>query len=279
MIRIESIGKLEQSLLQVRKQNLTVGFVPTMGALHQGHLDLIRVAQENTDFVICSIFVNPLQFNNKVDFDTYPIQIEEDISMLESRQCNAVFMPKVKEMFPKEETLSFNYGQLGEVMEGKYRPGHFNGMLTVIKRFFELIHPDVAVFGEKDYQQLALVKWMVKKLQLNVKVIPCPTVREVDGLAMSSRNLNLNRDVRQRASLLHQALDYCRENKNTISPSNLVNECTKMLESDFKLDYFRIVDENTFANIEEWSQSPSPRAFVAAFLSGVRLIDNLSLID
>ena len=192
MIKFEKIEALNNHLDELRKGGFKIGFIPTMGALHKGHLSLIDRAKEDNVKTVCSIFVNPTQFTNKNDLLNYPRTIEADIKLLESADCDILFYPDVKEIYPKPVNTFFNFGFLEDVMEGRYRKGHFNGMAIVVNRLLEIVKPDSAYFGEKDYQQLVFVKMLVRMMELPIKIIGCPIIRESDGLAMSSRNVHLN---------------------------------------------------------------------------------------
>lgn len=257
---------------------ISIGFVPTMGALHEGHLELIKKAKIENDKVVCSIFVNSLQFNNQEDFDKYPITIESDENKLVSEGCDVLFLPTRKEVFVEEPNLDYDFGQMAEVMEGEYRPGHFLGMAAVVEAFFNLIKPTRSYFGEKDYQQLAIVKKLVKEKKISTDIIACATVRNSKGLALSSRNLRLTKQEVLVASELYQAMSYCKENKQ-LQPNELISQTIEKLKSNFDIEYFVIADENSLKPIDKWAETDVPRAFVAANLSGVRLIDNMSLID
>ena len=184
----------------------TIGFVPTMGALHQGHLSLIKASQDQSDITICSIFVNPIQFNKKEDLEGYPRHTEEDLEMLKSVNCEVVFVPSIEEMYPSAHQKQFDFGKLGEVMEGEHRPGHFNGVAIVIERFFNIIHPQFAFFGEKDFQQLAIIKELAKQLNSSTKIMGCPIFREENGVAMSSRNERLSNEERAQAKVIFESL-------------------------------------------------------------------------
>jgi len=273
-----SAGKeLSIYLKDVRKQGLKTGFVATMGALHKGHIALIEQAKKENDLVICSIFVNPLQFNRKEDLEKYPNRIKDDKALLEQGGCDILFTPYKEDMYPREPNLSFNFGSIGKGMEAEYRPSHFEGVAAVINRFFELLNPDKAYFGEKDYQQLAIVRWLAKEKRFNTEVVGCKTIRFENGLAMSSRNFLLAEAEFETAAEIYQVLEFCKENRSSYSPNELAAKCFKMLSENFDPEYFIIADELTMKPLSDWSESKNPRAFVAAYLSTVRLIDNLSL--
>lgn len=275
---IDTLEGLQDYLNTLNKKDRTLGFVATMGALHHGHLTLINRAKKECDEVICSIFVNPLQFNNQEDFNKYPITLDADKKMLESASCDALFLPTRDMMFPSEPKMQYDLGKLDLVLEGEYRPGHFQGMAAVVEAFLKLLKPDRAYFGEKDYQQLAIIQWLVKEKSLNTKVVPCKTARNNNGLAMSSRNYRLTKEELKTAEKIYEMMNYCKVNKSK-SPRDLVAKSKKYLSEDFEVEYFNIVDENSLNDLDNWTDSEMPRVFVAAKLSGVRLIDNMSLID
>lgn len=277
MVQLKTINELNEMLSSVELQKQTIAFVPTMGALHEGHLKLIEIAKKNAEVVIASIFVNPLQFNKKEDFDNYPNRLESDLIQLQSIDCDYVFTPANDDLYSNYQVKDFEYGLIGEVLEGQYRPGHFNGMLNVIYRFLELIKPDIAVFGEKDYQQVALVRWLVKEYGFSTSILEAKTIREKSGLALSSRNLRLNEIDKKKAEKIIYCLEYCRDNKSSYTPKELKSYCINYLNKDFDLEYFEIVDENSMIAVKDWQDTDAPRALTAAVLSGVRLIDNLSL--
>lgn len=277
IIRLSSDLVATINLLKTSKK--TLGFVPTMGALHSGHLSLVHAAKSQTDIVVCSIFVNPIQFNDPKDFEKYPKTELEDCKMLEAAGCNIVFIPTVNEVYPlgfKKEI--FHFGSLENVMEGAHRPGHFSGVAMVVKRLFELVQPDKAFFGLKDYQQFSIIRELVNQTKMKIDLIGMPTVREEDGLAMSSRNRLLNENERKEAVTLIRLLNKTKENYSQFNISELKfdfeNELSK--HPDFKLDYFEIADGKSLQPLMD-KNSEEPRAFVAAILGNVRLIDNVAL--
>ena len=250
-----------------------------MGALHAGHISLIEAARQNSDFVISSIFVNPIQFNDPKDFEKYPKTEFEDCKMLEAAGCDIVFIPTVNEVYPpgfKKEL--FQFGSLENVMEGAHRPGHFSGVAMVVKRLFELVQPDKAFFGLKDYQQYSIIRELVNQTKMKIDIIGMPTVREEDGLAMSSRNRLLNEIQRKEAVILFQLLNQTKENylNKNIPELKFEFETELAKHPDFKLDYFEIADGKSLQPLLD-KNSEEPRAFVAAFLGNVRLIDNVAL--
>lgn len=263
-----------------RADGKRIGFVPTMGALHQGHLSLVAKAKADNDIVVCSIFVNPTQFNNQSDLENYPSNLHKDQELLLSVGCDAVFFPSVKEMYPKDvKSEGIDLGEIATTMEGANRPGHFEGVVTIVRKLFEAVPANTAYFGEKDYQQLAVIKQLVKAEQISVKIIGCPIVREKNGLAMSSRNERLSLIGKEKASLIYDQLKWVKEQYFELSVSEL-KQAVEMFfdESDeFDLEYLTIADENTLQPFEDRRTSKHPRAFIAVWLEGVRLIDNIGL--
>ena len=274
-----TIAETQSFVHQCRQNNLKIGFVPTMGALHQGHLSLIEKAKAENDIVIASIFVNPIQFNNKEDLQKYPRTLEKDAAMLQSIGCDAIFAPSETEMYPEPDTTVFDFGMLDKVMEGKFRPGHFNGVAVVVKRLFEIVKPDNAYFGEKDYQQLQIIKAMVAQKNLAVNIIPYPIVREADGLAMSSRNMRLTEEERTIAPFIHKTLSEAKEKAKQLSPSELTTWVLNQIQIQaiMKTEYFEIVDASTLLAITNWNDSEHAIGCIAIFLGNVRLIDNILL--
>ena len=259
----------------------SVGFVPTMGALHQAHISLIDISKNENDLTICSIFVNPKQFNKKEDLVKYPRNIEADIQKLEEANCDVVFIPSVEEMYPQKVEKEFYFGVLSEVMEAEHRPGHFNGVAVVIERFFEILNPTHAYFGEKDFQQLAVVRALVEQINSPVKIVGCPIYREKSGLAMSSRNERLSEKEKEIASEISKTLTFVSEHKNTHSVAALKEYFfEKMAQNQlFQPEYFEIADEKTLKPIQNWGKVEKYIAFTAVNVSGVRLIDNMTIIN
>jgi len=273
-----STNEIKSYLKRLSDEGQSTGFVPTMGALHQGHLSLIDQAKGEVDQVICSIFVNPLQFNRREDLEHYPKREAEDEQMLKSVECDILFMPSAADIYPKKPDLSFNFGSIGKGMEADYRPGHFQGVAAVIQRFLEILSPDKAYFGEKDFQQLAIVRWLVQEKNFPTEIVGCPTKRNKNGLALSSRNYLLNGRELNQAAAIYQALHWAAQEKKNYSPMEVSSRCRDFLnKKGFEVEYFVIADERSMKPIKSWKESACPRAFVAANLSGVRLIDNLSL--
>ena len=258
---------------------LKVGFVPTMGALHEGHISLINRAKKENDIVVCSVFVNPIQFNNPADLEKYPRTPEKDITKLEQAGCDAVFMPSVEEMYPDKVEDHYDFGDIEHVMEGACRPGHFNGVAIVVRKLFEIVNPNKAYFGEKDFQQLAIIKKMVRDLNMNLEIVPCPIVREIDGLAMSSRNVRLNEAERAIAPKIFATLNDAISKKDAMSPSEMKKyTLDKYAEiKEFDVEYVEITDEINLKSLENWNECDHARIFVALQLGPVRLIDNVRI--
>ncbi|MCU0370462.1 MAG: pantoate--beta-alanine ligase [Bacteroidales bacterium] len=273
-----SIKETRHYLESLRTSGKLLGFVPTMGALHEGHLRLVERARRENSLVACSIFVNPIQFNNPEDLEKYPRTVENDIELLQDTGCDLVFVPSVEEMYPGPVTEKYDFGALERVMEGASRPGHFNGVAIVVKKLFDIIQPDTAYFGEKDFQQLRIIQSLVKMEQIPVTIIPCPTVREPDGLAMSSRNRRLSPLERSLAPEIYHTLLSAREMVSHIPLSEIKRISGDRLEKKgFRVDYFEIADIETLQPAGTLSASAGLIACVAAFLGNVRLIDNMIL--
>jgi pantoate--beta-alanine ligase len=267
-----------KSQIRIRKnENKSVGFVPTMGALHEGHISLVKMARERNDVVVVSIFVNPIQFNNPEDLDKYPRTFEEDALLLKEAGVDYIFYPEVKEMYPEEVKETYDFGSLAEVLEGAFRPGHFNGVGVVVKRLFDIVEPNQAYFGKKDFQQLAIIRKLVEIENIPVEIIAGETKREHDGLAMSSRNVRLTRLERTKAPQIFANLQYTKVNQTEKSPKELEEAAIQNLSSNFNVEYFKICDGNSLQGITSWEETNYPVALVAANIGTVRLIDNLEL--
>ncbi len=277
---VREITSLREKLHDRREKGAAVGFVPTMGALHQGHVSLVKQAAARNGCVVCSIFVNPTQFNEASDLDNYPRTPEKDAALLREVGCDILFMPEVEEIYPPGQDLSLDidFGALGEVMEGAFRPGHFEGVATVVHRLLRIVGPDRMYMGEKDFQQLAIVRHMVNALSLPVEVVGCPTVREEDGLAMSSRNRRLTAADRVRAGAIYHSLQWARSRAGSLSREELESGAGRLLmAAGLRPEYFLIVDPSTLQPLDMESDPKSGRACVAAWAGPVRLIDNLSM--
>lgn len=278
---LEKIKDTSDHLQEIRNGNISIGFVPTMGALHKGHLSLIKEAKKENGYVTCSIFVNPIQFNNKNDLQVYPRDINRDIKLLESAGCDFLFHPSETEMYPEPVNEVFDFGNLDKVMEGMFRPGHFNGVAVVVKKLFEILKPDRAYFGLKDYQQLVIIHKIVKDFKLPIEIVPCSTMREEDGLAMSSRNQLLSKTERMQATMIYEALKMVKIQSGYLT----INEIKRFIENLFlktkttKLEYFEIVDMYTLKPLTTWAQSSNVIACIAVYVGNVRLIDNIILFS
>ncbi|MFA6126663.1 MAG: pantoate--beta-alanine ligase [Bacteroidales bacterium] len=275
----ESINAVREHTHSLKNQQLRLGFVPTMGALHQGHLSLVRRAAQENDMVAVSIFVNPIQFNNPDDLDKYPRNIGADLELLNPllREDDFVFVPSVSEIYPSAETHTYDFGDLATVMEGRYRPGHFNGVGIVVNRLFRIVEPGTAYFGEKDFQQLAIVRRLLGIEELPIEIVPCEIIREPDGLAMSSRNVRLTEEHRKAAPLIYQTLKNASAMTGSSDPGQLKQYITATLNQPGKLEveYVEFADETTLTPVSNWSQAEKIRCFIAVQAGAVRLIDNI----
>lgn len=278
---IHTINALKAWLQPLQDEQLKIALVPTMGALHKGHLSLIEIAQQQASIVVCSIFVNPTQFTDPKDLEKYPRPLEHDIKMLKEAGCNAVFMPSVTEMYPqypKAEKWHIDLGSAEFLLEGEFRKGHYQGVTQIVKKLFDAVQPDLAFFGQKDFQQVLMIKNMVKYFQLPVEIISCPIIREDDGLAMSSRNIHLSASDRQHALVLSRALQYVKDNYHSLSLTELMSKAKEMINaiSGVELDYFTIADQETLLPISD-QETKNAVALVAAKVGETRLIDNMLL--
>ncbi len=266
----------------LKAKGMSIGFVPTMGALHEGHISLVNQAKRECDIVVVSIFVNPTQFNNTIDLEKYPRTTEADIKLLEQNSADIVFIPEYSEIYPDENStqVKFSFGNLDKVMEGKYRPGHFNGVAMVVKRLFEIVKPTKAYFGQKDVQQFAIINHLNNNYlqQLNIKLVKCPIVREEDGLALSSRNRLLNAEQRKNASVISQELFAARQSYKTYSVLELKNIVKQNIteKTKFEVEYFEIVDDENLKKISDWNEANKILACIAVNVTdSLRLIDNV----
>ena len=256
-----------------------IGFVPTMGALHAGHRSLVERARRECATVVVSVFVNPTQFNDKTDLKNYPRTPEADLRLLEEVGADYVFMPSVEEVYPEPDTRTFDFGMIDKVMEGATRPGHFNGVAQVVSRLFDLVKPAKAYFGEKDFQQIAVIREMVRQLRIPVEIIPCPIVRGEDGLALSSRNTLLDTDHRTAAPYIYKVLKAAVEKSHQKTPDQLAAWVTAQVESNplLKVIYFQVVDAATMQQVRTWEESPAIQGCIAVQAGDIRLIDNIKL--
>ena len=270
--------ELRSFITEERKQGHRIAFVPTMGALHEGHLSLVRRALKENDCCIVSVFVNPTPFNNPRDLETYPRTLDADSRLLASIGTTALFAPEVETIYPEPDTRVFHVGAVAEVMEGKYRPGHFNGVMQVVSRLFNLVQPDRAYFGEKDFQQIAVLRAMAREIKSPVEIIACPIVREEDGLARSSRNTLLSEEGRAQAPNIYRILSESRTWSKELSPKAVIERATQLLDAipTLRVEYFEIVDADTLQPITRWEDSPKPHGCITVYCGDVRLIDNIA---
>ena len=281
MKQFSTIKEIRAFLADVRSLGKSIGFVPTMGALHEGHLTLIRRSKSENDLTVCSIFVNPIQFNNKEDLERYPRMLHQDAALLGSEGCDVIFAPEADEMYPKgsNETILVDFGMLDKVMEGRFRPGHFKGVAIVVKKLFDIVEPTRAYFGKKDFQQLAIIQHMVRSLDMPVVIVPCSTIREKDGLAMSSRNMRLTIHERNIAPHIYEVLCKVREKVGKLPVRELKEWAVKKIHEnpEFNVEYLEIGDRETLMPLENWSLKERAVVFIAVYLGDIRLIDNVEL--
>lgn len=274
---IRTISELKQELSVRREAVKSIGFVPTMGALHQGHASLVKRSVAENGVTVVSVFVNPTQFNDKNDLKNYPRDLQADCELLEAIGADVVFAPEVEEMYPEPDTRVFDFAPLDTVMEGGCRPGHFNGVAQIVSKLFYAVAPDKAYFGEKDFQQLAIIREMVKRLDIKVEIIGCPIVREGDGLALSSRNMLLTDEERERALTISRTLfasvEYAAT--HTLSETKMFVEEVINATEGLQLEYYQIVDGYTLQEIKEWAESDYIVGCIALFCGKIRLIDNI----
>ena len=274
---IGTIAELKELLDDYRGEGKSIGFVPTMGALHNGHASLVERSVRENDVTVVSVFVNPTQFNDKNDLKNYPRTLEADCALLERVGAAVVFAPSVEEMYPSEDTRVFSFAPLDTVMEGACRPGHFNGVAQIVSKLFCAVEPHKAYFGEKDFQQLAIIREMVRRMAFDIEIVGCPIVREEDGLAMSSRNTLLSEDERELAltisSTLFASVDFAKVNSLAATKA-FVEDMIDDTEG-LELEYYQIVDGNTLQEIQEWGDSDYVVGCIALFCGNVRLIDNI----
>ena len=277
----EKISDINSTIASLKAEGKHIGFVPTMGALHEGHLSLMRQAKAENDILVVSIFVNPIQFNNKADLEKYPRVLEDDFKLLKEVNCDFVFTPSVDEMYPEQVNKEYDFGLLGEVMEGANRPGHFNGVAIVVKKLFDICIPHKAYFGEKDFQQLAIIKKLVKLENLDVEIIPCAIVRENDGLAMSSRNMRLSKQQREKAPFIYQTLLNASEWSKTQNYTEVKRKTIAAFEekNEFKLEYFQIAESTELQPVDTAIKGQQIMGFIVVNMGDIRLIDNIRLFN
>lgn len=274
---VNSIQELKHYLAVSKQDNRKIGFVPTMGALHNGHLSLVKRCVEENDVCVVSVFVNPTQFNDKNDLVTYPRTLDKDSALLDSAGCDCVFAPSEAEMYPEPDTRTFEFGTVSAVMEGARRPGHFNGVAQIVSKLFYAVEPDNAYFGEKDFQQIAVIRAMVKQLNIPVKINACPILREADGLAMSSRNVRLTPTQRQKAPSIARTLKESTNFAAGKSVQEVIDYVINTINTDpvMSVEYFEIVDGNTMESVKSWSDTTYPVGCITVYCGEVRLIDNI----
>lgn len=274
---VDSIKELKRYLAEEKQNNKQIGFVPTMGALHDGHLSLVKRCVEDNDICVVSVFVNPTQFNDKNDLVTYPRTLDKDCALLEPAGCDYVFAPTEAEMYPEPDTRVFDFGTVSAVMEGARRPGHFNGVAQIVSKLFYAVEPDNAYFGEKDFQQIAVIRAMVKQLNIPVKINACPIVRESDGLALSSRNVRLTPEQRQKAPLIARTLKESTNFAAEKTVQEVIDYVVNTVNSDpvMEVEYFEIVNGITMESIKNWSDTDYAVGCITVYCGKVRLIDNI----
>ncbi|KGO01115.1 pantoate--beta-alanine ligase [Porphyromonas sp. COT-290 OH3588] len=273
-----SAAELQAYITTERTAGRTVGFVPTMGALHAGHISLVKRALQECDRCVVSVFVNPTQFNDPKDLATYPRTFEADALLLAEAGADAVFHPSVEEVYPERDERIFEVGRVAEVMEGAHRPGHFNGVMQVVSRLFDIVRPDKAFFGDKDFQQIAVVRAMVRLIGSPVQIVDCPIVREADGLALSSRNVRLTPEQRSIAPniyrTLRESLDFAKEHTPKETELWVINQLNAI--EQLRVEYYEIVDADSLERVESWQDSLRIQGCITVFCGEVRLIDNIA---
>jgi pantoate--beta-alanine ligase len=274
---VTTVKALREALAEVNPQG--VGFVPTMGALHAGHRSLVERARKENETVVVSVFVNPTQFNDKGDLKRYPRTPEADAALLEAAGADLVLMPSVEEIYPEPDTRQFDFGEVDKVMEGATRPGHFNGVAQVVSRLFDIVSPAKAYFGEKDFQQIAVIKAMVRQLGLTVEIVECPIIRDEDGLALSSRNTLLTPEHRAAAPHIYEVIKQCAEKAQELSPAELTAWVTAEVENNplLKVIYFQAVDALSMQQVQSWEESERVQGCIAVQAGDIRLIDNVKI--
>ncbi|MEO8710691.1 MAG: pantoate--beta-alanine ligase [Parafilimonas sp.] len=281
MILFKTTTHLQKHLQKLHTENVTVGFVPTMGALHSGHLSLINECKKQCDITVCSIFINPTQFNDKKDFEKYPVTIENDIYLLETNKTDILFLPSVEEIYNEglHQLQHFDLGYLENILEGKYRPGHFQGVCNVVYRLLGNVKPDTIFLGRKDYQQYLILKKMMQEFYADISIYVVDIAREKNGLAMSSRNMRLSDEARVKAAAIYKTLEFIKQNIFNINIDELkAQSAKKILQSGFEtVDYIEICDAETLFPVTEVSEGKKLIVLVAAYIEDVRLIDNLIL--
>lgn len=280
MVVVKHISDLKHIIAYYKNEGKIIGFVPTMGALHNGHLSLVEKARKESDIVVVSIFVNPTQFNDRVDYEKYPRMLDQDINLLrDNGNCDVVFIPSEAEMYPQPDARHFDLGYLEIIMEGKYRPGHFQGVAQIVSKLFEAVEPHKAFFGKKDFQQVAVIKRLVQLMNYPIEIIPCEIVREPHGLAMSSRNLRLSNEDFNKASIIFKTLSKVSEHLKTMTIDEVKRQVISEIEKvpPFKVEYVDIVDTNTLLSVNDYKKNDSLTVCIAVYCNDVRLIDNIEI--
>ncbi len=280
MIVINNFETLRSQLSTAKSSGKSIGLVPTMGALHYGHASLIKKSKEASELTVCSIFVNPLQFNNREDFIHYPVSIENDISLLKELDCDILFLPSEKEVYPDEASKIKHYdlGYLENILEGKFRPGHFQGVCLVVERLLAMVKPDILFLGQKDFQQCLIIEKLIHIMGVDIEVVRCPTLREKSGLAKSSRNLRLSDTELKVANELYMTLNFISINSNDLPFSTLRNEAIEYLENiGFKIEYIALANAVNLELVEDFKNSEEQVILTAAYLNEIRLIDNITI--
>ena len=276
----KQIAPLKAFLKESKYRGSSIGLVPTMGALHAGHISLFKACKAENELTVGTIFVNPIQFNNANDLSKYPRTLEKDIPLLETVGCDVLFNPEAEEMYPQESTLTLDFGSLDKVMEGKFRPGHFSGVALVVSKLFNIVQPDRAYFGQKDWQQFAIIRKLVEELNFDVSLHSVATLRESDGLALSSRNLRLDDEQRRKANVFYQALLQAKTALNAGEPLRRIKAKVRdVIEkpADVRLEYFELADSKNLNLLENVDQSSKPIMCIAGYVGDIRLIDNMFL--
>ena len=277
MIVYRTKSELIRHLDDLRGKQKSIGLVPTMGALHQGHISLVTRSTHENDCTVASIFVNPTQFNNSSDLEKYPRTPEKDLELLQKNRVDVVFLPPVEEMYPESDRRLFDLGGLDQVLEGATREGHFNGVAQIVSKLFQITEPHRAYFGQKDFQQLVIIRHLTQILNLGLEVVACPIIREKDGLAMSSRNIRLGRKERKEAPFIYQTLAKAVEIRGQFSPDELKSWVRTRFDQHplFELDYFEIIEDKALKPVRSWKEEANKVACIAVILGGIRLIDNM----
>jgi pantoate--beta-alanine ligase len=277
MLVVNSITQIQDLIANYRKAKKTLGFVPTMGALHQGHISLVSLSKQDNDITLVSIFVNPTQFNDKNDLLNYPRTLDSDLKKLEQNEVDLVFTPSNEEMYPEPDRRVFDFGNLDKVMEGAHRPGHFNGVAQIVSKFFSIVKPNRAYFGEKDFQQLTILRQMVQTMDIPVQIISCPIIREADGLAMSSRNMLLSQLQRKDAAVISHTLKESLRLAKSMDVGQLrlwvIDSINR--NSNFQVEYFEIVDVDDLKQVQNWVEPNDKVGCIAVKVGKIRLIDNI----